>query len=48
MDAGAFGAPEPLTLRRVGGDSFVVDGKPPVAVDDLLLYLGPFAVPCNH
>jgi CubicO group peptidase (beta-lactamase class C family) len=51
LDAGAFGAPEPLTLRRVGGDTFVVDGDlpggMPVAVDDGLLYLGPFAVPRN-
>jgi CubicO group peptidase (beta-lactamase class C family) len=51
LDAAAFGAPEPLALRRLGGDAFAVDGDEPggmtIAVDDDLLYLGPFAVPRN-
>lgn len=51
LDAAAFGEPEPLVLRRVSGDAFVVDGNAPggmtVAVDDGLLYLGPFALPRN-
>jgi hypothetical protein len=51
LDAAAFGSPQPLTLRRVGGDAFVVDGDPlgsmTIAVDDDLLYVGPFAVPRN-
>jgi hypothetical protein len=51
LDAAAFGQPEPLALERVGGDAFVVRGNPPgaipVAVDDDLLYLGPFAMPRN-
>lgn len=49
LDAAAFGESQPLTLRRVGGDTFAVDGNPPggmpVAVDGDLLYLGPFALP---
>jgi hypothetical protein len=52
LDAAAFGQPEPLTLRRLGGDTFVVHGDPPggmpIAVDGSLLYIGPFAMPRNH
>ena len=52
LDAAAFGQSEPLTLRRLGGDTFVVHGDPPggmpIAVDESLLYIGPFAVPRNH
>lgn len=51
LDAGAFGAPTPVALSRVGGDAFVAEGDPPggltIAVDDDLLYLGPFALPRN-
>jgi CubicO group peptidase (beta-lactamase class C family) len=51
LDAVAFGQPEPLVLRRMSGDAFVVDGDPlgsmTFAVDDDLLYVGPFALPRN-
>ncbi len=51
LDAAAFGEPEKLVLRRQGGDTFAVSGDPlggmSVAVDDDLLYIGPFAVPRN-
>jgi CubicO group peptidase (beta-lactamase class C family) len=49
LHAAAFGAAEPVALRRLGGDAFVVDGEPPgatpVAGDGDLLYVGPMAVP---
>jgi hypothetical protein len=49
LDATAFGAPEPLILRRMSGDVFSVVGDLPggmtIAVDEDLLYLGPFALP---
>lgn len=48
LHAAAFGAAEPIALRRRGGDAFVVVGEPPgatpIAVDDDLLYVGPMAV----
>jgi len=49
LDAAALGQPEPVVLRRVGGDTYVVDPDPlgsmTVAVDGDLLYMGPFALP---
>jgi hypothetical protein len=52
LDATAFGAPEPLVLRRMSGDVFCVVGDLPggmtIAVDEDLLYLGPFAVPRSN
>ena len=51
LDAAAFGEPAPILHRRLAGDTFVADGRPPgampIAVADDLLYLGPFAVPRN-
>jgi CubicO group peptidase (beta-lactamase class C family) len=51
LAAEAFGEPEPLSLVRSGGDTFEVVGRPPgampLAFDDGLLYVGPFAVPRN-
>jgi CubicO group peptidase (beta-lactamase class C family) len=49
LHAQAFGLPEPANYERLGGDTFNVRGNPPgstpVAFDDSLLYLGPFAMP---
>jgi CubicO group peptidase (beta-lactamase class C family) len=50
--AQAMGEELPLHLQRLGGDSFAPGGEPPgsmtIAVDDGLLYMGPFAVPKNE
>ena len=49
MHAQAFGEPEPILVERLGGNTFAPPGLPPgsmaIAVDDDLLYLGPFALP---
>ncbi len=49
--AAAFGEPEPLLHERIGGNTFVRQGRPPggmaLAFDENLLYIGPFAVPRN-
>ena len=47
LDARAFGAPDPVVCRRLGGDTFTTAqyGGMPFAFDDDLLYLGPFALP---
>jgi CubicO group peptidase (beta-lactamase class C family) len=49
LEAQAFGAAAPLPMARSGGNTFQVAGRPPgampVAFDDDLVYLGPFAVP---
>ena len=49
LDAPAFGLAEPLRHVRLGGDTFVAEGEPAgairLAVDDELLYVGPFALP---
>jgi CubicO group peptidase (beta-lactamase class C family) len=49
IHAAALGHAEPLGHHRIGGDTFARDGEPPggmlVAVQEDLLYLGPFALP---
>ncbi|KQT94541.1 hypothetical protein ASG49_06695 [Marmoricola sp. Leaf446] len=49
LHAQAFGVADPLTLERLGGNTFDVVGEPPgstpLAVADDLLHLGPFALP---
>lgn len=48
LHAGAFGEPAPLDYVAAG-NAFVVSGEPPgtmpIAVDDDLLYVGPFGLP---
>ena len=49
LHAQAFGQPRPVDCVRLGGNTFAMQGSPPggmpVAFDDDLLYVGPFAVP---
>lgn len=49
LHAPAFGVDGPLRHRRRGGDTFEAAGNPlggmPIAVEDDLLYVGPFALP---
>ena len=48
VQSAAFGVTEPLPLTRWGGNTFVAQGNRlggiPIAFDDHLLYLGPFAL----
>jgi len=47
--AAPFGQLEPVSMERLGGNTFAVVGAPPgstpIAFDDDLLYVGPFALP---
>ena len=49
FDGAPFGSPGPVTVERLGGNTFAPLGRPPgampVAVDGDLLYVGPFALP---
>ena len=49
LHAQAFGQPRPVDCVRLGGNTFAMQGSPPggmpVAFDDELLYVGPFALP---
>ena len=49
LHAEAFGQPHPLDCVRLGGNTFTMRSAPPgsmpVAFDDDLLYVGPFALP---
>ena len=48
-DVSFLGEADPVRLRRRGGSRFVVEGDPPgstpVAFEDGLAYVGPFALP---